>query len=467
MRHIRLIAACLCTLLAAQARADSFVPDPSFGVRGVATYEWPLFYGYQYNAANVWMAVQNSGKLVVATQLRNGNDEILWTNWFEPSGQPTVPVPGGGPYTPSAYFSQGAGLVTNWDGSIGLLGTRTIDSGDSDFRLYRAFANGEPGYQGCGGGFAQDVAFDVGPAGERQDIPRTMVLDGEGRTYAVGNANAGNGQSVLAIARIGRYCGLETSYGSNGRVTTAIGPSRTVRPHVAILDAQDRLLVGGGLTTDTGANAPGRCFVSRFTNAGRLDTSFAGTGTHQISNFTSYSGTFSCKVTGLATDSSGRIYVQGRWTVKNGSGEKRNRFHLRLNPGGSGDSAYNDIALVTGGLDGNLDIESADLAVFERDGYVARLGSNVNHSGNGLARGFITGNRLDTGVSSDGPFSHDGVPGVSVTFHRIVKIDDDMFYVLATSGPDYMTHHKTHVIRYRRDSTLPPADRIFFNGFDS
>ena len=73
MRHIRLIAACLCTLLAAQASADSFVPDPGFGVNGVATYEWPAFYGYQYNAANAWMAVQNSGKLVVATQLRNGN----------------------------------------------------------------------------------------------------------------------------------------------------------------------------------------------------------------------------------------------------------------------------------------------------------------------------------------------------------------------------------------------------------
>jgi len=466
MRHIRSIAACLCTLLVTQAYADSFVPDPGFGVNGVATYEWPQSYGYQYNAANVWMAVQDSGKLVVATQLRNGTSEILWMNWFEPSGQPTTPGPGGGPYTPSAYFSQGAGLVTHWDGSIGLLGTRTIDSGDSDFRLYRAFPNGEPGYQGCAGGFLQDVAFDLGPSGQRQDIPRTMVLDGEGRSYVVGNANAGGGETQLAIARIGRYCGLETSYGSNGRITTTIGSSRTVRPHVAVLDAQDRLLVGGGITTDTGANPPGRCFVSRFTNAGRLDGSFAGTGTHQINNFTSYSGTFSCKVTGLATDSSGRIYVQGRWTVKNGTDEKRNRFHLRLTSSGSADSAYNNIALVTGGLDGNLDIEAADLAVFEADGYVARLGSNVNYANNGSARGFITGNRIATGTSSDGPFTQAGVPGASTAYHRIVKIDDDMFYVLATSGPDYMTHHKTHVIRYRRDTTLPPSDRIFFNGFD-
>jgi len=466
MRHIRLIAACLCTLLAAQARADSFVPDPAFGHNGVATYEWSSFYGYQYNAANAWMAVQNDGKLVVATQLRNGNDEILWTQWFDPSGEPTTPAPGGGPYTPSAYFAHGAGLVTNWDGSIGLLGTLAIDSGDSDFRLYRSFANGEPGYQGCAGGFLQDVAFDVGPAGQRQDIPRTMVLDGEGRSYVVGNANAGGGQSVLAIARIGRYCGVETNYGNNGRVTTAIGSSRTVRPHVAMLDAQDRLLVGGGITTDSGANPPGRCFVSRFTHAGRLDGSFAGTGTHQIGNFTGYSGTFSCKVTGLATDSSGRIYVQGRWTVKNGNDEKRNRFHLRLSPSGSGDSAYNDIALVTVGLDGNLDIEAADLAVFERDGYVARLGSQVNHAGGGSARGFITGNRLDTGVNSDGPFTRAGIPGASMAYHRIIKIDDDTFYVLATSGPDYLTHHNTHVIRYRRDSTLPPSDRIFFDGFE-
>ncbi len=464
MRPIRLIAACLFTLLATQASADSFVPDPAFGVNGVATYEWSPFYAYQYNAANVWMAVQNNGKLVVATQLRNGNSEILWTHWFEPSGQPTTPAPGGGPYTPSAYFSQGAGLVTNWDGSIGLLGTRTIDAGDSDFRLLRTFSNGESGYQGCAGGFVQDVAFDVGPAGQRQDIPRAMVLDGEGRTYVVGNANAGDGRSVLAIARIGRYCGVETQYGNNGRVTTAIGSSRTVRPHVAILDAQNRLLVGGGITTDGGANAPGRCFISRFTDAGRLDGSFAGTGTYQISNFTDYSGTFSCKVTGLATDSGGRIYVLGRWTVKTGTDERRNSFHMRLNPGGSRDNAYGE--LIAGGLNGNLDIEVADLAMFEADGYVARVGSNINYASGGSARGFITGNRLATGTGSDGPFAAAPVPGRSTAYHRIVKIDDDTFYVLATSGPDYMKHHKTHVVRYRRASTLPPSDRIFFNGFE-
>ena len=124
------------------------------------------------------------------------------------------------------------------------------------------------------------------------------------------------------------------------------------------------------------------------------------------------------------------------------------------------------IALVTVGLDGNLDIEAADLAVFEADGYVARLGSNVNYAGNGSARGFITGNRIATGTSSDGPFTQAGVPGASTAYHRIVKINDDMFYVLATSGPDYLTHHKTHIVRYRRASTLPPSDRIFFDGFD-
>ena len=59
------------------------------------------------------------------------------------------------------------------------------------------------------------------------------------------------------------------------------------------------------------------------------------------------------------------------------------------------------------------------------------------------------------------------LPIGAVAIHRIVPAGPDLFYAVATSGPDYLNHHKVHLLRYRRTSTIPtePIDRLFANGF--
>ena len=94
-----LLAAALGAAAAAEA-SPVFQLDPSFGVGGVATYEWPAWMAYQWNAADGWMAPLSNGKFAVLAQLRVGTSQSGQLNWFDPDGSVTPPSPGSGPYTP-------------------------------------------------------------------------------------------------------------------------------------------------------------------------------------------------------------------------------------------------------------------------------------------------------------------------------------------------------------------------------
>lgn len=454
----------------AQAQTPTFRLDPHFGSGGVATYEWPLAMGYQWNAANAWATPLADGRWVVMAQLRNGTAQTAQVNWFEADGQVTPPMPGAGPYTP---FGMGgwnaAGIVQSYgDGSLTLLTTTQLSASDLDFRLWRTRSNGQgDGYTGCAGSFARNIAFDLAPPSAMADIAGALLQDNAARLVMAGTAEAGNGQSRLVLARTLGDCGTDDGFGSaNGRVTVPIGDARRVRVHTATFDLQARILVGGGYTRESGSNPDGRCLIARLTEHGQVDAAFGSNGIVSIDNVSEHDGKWRCDVTALQVDHVGRIYAHGAWKVTDGSGSAQRAFLLRYLPTGQRDPSFRTNPW---GIH-NSDHLGGGLALFESDGVAVTAFSEQVVGQGERARGEIALIQLADGHYASDDFMSRGNPlghGVSSSFHRIVPAGPDAFYLLATSGPDLLSHHRVHLIRYRRSSTIPtePSDRLFANGF--
>lgn len=467
-----LLAAALGAAAAAEA-SPVFQLDPSFGVGGVATYEWPAWMAYQWNAADGWMAPLSNGKFAVLAQLRVGTSQSGQLNWFDPDGSVTPPSPGSGPYTPLGIGGwNAAGLVQSADGSLTVLTSVFIGSADYDFRVNRTHVDGSEGYAGCSGSFGRNYAFDLGGAGAREDFAGALYQDAQGRQVLAGAADAGSGNYRLVATRLSPQCAEEPGFGSNGRSVVDLG-AKQVRVHVIQEDQQHRLLIGGGITTGSGSNPDGRCFVARLRENGQLDGDFAsgvfsGGGVVKIDNFSNSGGNWRCDVSGLAVDSAGRIYASGVWrTNDNGSTATRD-FLIRLKGDGSRDDAFNANALIPYGY-ANTERSGGGLVLLESDGVaVSAYSETIN--GATTARPSLAVYRTSDGNYDQAGTVSLGAPSgfdASAAIHRIVPAGPYLFYVVATSGPDYLNHHKVHLLRYRRTSTIPtePIDRLFANGF--
>jgi hypothetical protein len=468
--RLRILASLVsCSLCSPAIAADPvFVRDPTFGTGGIATYEWPLWAAYQWNAARAWVLPLRDGRVAALTQLRSGNYEMGWLNWFEANGTVTPASPGGGPYTPISPHSSVAGLVQNWDNTIGVLGSVTRTVNDVDFSLIRMYPNGiAEGYQGCGGVPYTTVAFNVGPAGDRDDVPSAFTLDSTGRSLFAGHVEVGNGVQQLGVARLDRYCGTYTGFGTEGRVVAALGSAKVVRPKVIVEDPQERILIGGSMLTQTGTDAEGRCFITRQLKNGTFDGNFQGNGKYLIGNFARPSGKWTCEISDIVVDSQSRIYIAGSWHVKSSDGGSGNAFLLRLRPDGSMDSSFNGDPPF-GHVSAQYSATSI-LLLEEHDVVIAF--TTYAGSQDELARTNAVERRISTGDYDTraivGGSRWLPVPD-SNAYQRVVRADADTFYVVATSGPNYINHHKTHVVRYRRASTIPtePTDRIFAGNFD-
>lgn len=457
--------------LLAQTR---FVLDPTFGDRGVATFEWPIAMGYQWNATEVWATKLVNGKWAVATQLRSGNGQTTQVNWFEPDGSVTPASPGNGPYTPFGRGGwNGAGIATSDDGAFTLLSTIQLSSNNTDFQLYRSWQDGGDGYTGCAGTFFNNLSVDMAPPNFMQDFARGLVVDSKGRMIVAGTARAGENDTRIVVTRARADCFLDSSFGAhNGRAIINVPGAASVRVHAAVLDSQSRILIGGGYTLGSGPDPDGRCFVTRLSADGRLDTAFGDDGFVLIDNFTHREGSWRCDFRHMALDGGNRIYPRGDYTLTDGGQSWQSTARLRIRSNGLVDW---DFAPGTH-LDDGADYRGGGSVVLHLDDRYISAVTRVRHTGSGAQRAesWLSAGRMLDGSLPPGPdFLSPTTPPASmtgsVTYHRIVKDGLDMFYVLATSGPDSLTHHKTHMLRYRRESTIPkePTDIIFRNGFQT
>jgi len=111
-----------------------------------------------------------------------------------------------------------------------------------------------------------------------RDSPASAVVQGDGKPLLVGFSNQNSGGTVnnVALARYTTTGILDTTFGTSGKLLTAIG-TLDDKGTFAVLQTDGKIVVAG--LTETSTTGPAYSFAFlRYTTAGTLDTTFNSTG---------------------------------------------------------------------------------------------------------------------------------------------------------------------------------------------
>jgi uncharacterized delta-60 repeat protein len=314
------------------------------------------------------------------------------------------------------------------DGKIVVAGSANNGSG-SDFAVVRYNKNG-----------SLDTSFDTDgkvltPIGS-EDLGRAMVLQPDGKIVVAGGAYGSNYD--FAIVRYNPNGSLDTSFSSDGKVTTPIGSAHDIA--VALALQPDGKLVAAG-SSDTASDND--FAVVRYNADGSPDTSFDTDG-----KVTTSVATFD-DVHGVALQADGKIVVVG--SSYNGSNYD---FSLvRYNTDGSPDMSFDGDGKVTTSLGSGYDDGRA--VVVQPDGKIVVAGS-----------AFLVGSqtafamaRYKSDGSLDSTFGMDGkayAQETSISVLSAVALQPDGRIVGAgyatTSGTQYFA-----LVRLKPSGNLDPA----------
>ena len=320
--------------------------DISFGINGKVTTDFDLSYDSGYS-----VTVQNGGKILVAgysfkpglnssypdlALVRYNSDGSLDTT-FSSDGKVITVVDSGS--------DEGWSVAVQSDGKI-LAAAESY----SDFALVRYNSDGS-----LDTSFSTDgkVSTDFG---SNSDISYSVAVQSDGKILV-----AGKGSSDFALVRYKNNGSLDTTFSSDGKVTTAVGSNYDEGRSVT-LQSDGKILVAGSTWNDSGNSD---FALVRYNSDGSLDTTFSSDGkvitAFGSSNDLSY---------GVTVQSDGKILVAGYTD----NGINLNDFAVvRYNSDGSLDTTFDSNILngtpiyIEGGnavvLDNDVQIFDAELAV--------------------------------------------------------------------------------------------------------
>jgi uncharacterized delta-60 repeat protein len=303
--------------------------DTSFGGNGVAQT------GLTYDTAGLLrfgsFAVQSDARVVIAGELGGGNDfamvrvqgdggldkafgdggtAALGNSTYAPS---SVAIGAGGAIlacTPSgvtrftaagaadATFGTGGTVSTSLfaqsvagaaDGSVFVAG---IDQGKSTAVVAHLTSAGA---FDAAFGTSGKTAFDLGAS---NDHVRALALQSDGKILAAGVSTGV--QAGAALARYTSAGALDTTFGTNGKITAPVGGHAAIAPSGLAVDASGRAVMSG--------TSIGKCSIARFDIGGVPDASF-GTGGQLDFQLSGAAAGSVCNA--MATDAQGRFVMAG------------------------------------------------------------------------------------------------------------------------------------------------------------
>jgi uncharacterized delta-60 repeat protein len=286
-----------------------------------------------------------------------------------------------------------------------------------------------------------DTSFGTGGKvttafGTVSDTPLAVVIQTDGKIVAVGYSNSSPGP-VFALARYNSDGSLDASFGTGGKVTTAIGTRGAVACAAAI-QSDGKIVVAGYSDTGT-ADVSADVFALARYNAddGSLDMSF---GTGGMVTTTSFGTRFE-NATSVVIQTDGKIVAAGRaYPVL---------ALARYNSNGSLDTSFGTGGKVTTAMGDRFG--ASGLAI-QSDGKIVAAGSSGTGTGYvfALVRYNIDGS-LDTGFGIGGKATTDF--GTGLGFLRAVAIQSDGKIVAAGSSYDGTPFAFT-LVRYNSDGSL-------------
>jgi uncharacterized delta-60 repeat protein len=210
------------------------------------------------------------------------------------------------------------------------------------WRISRYTHNGElDGSFGAGG----TVTASMSSADGFDEHVWNLTLAGDGKIVAAGDAITATGGFDVALARFNADGTLDPSFGTGGKVTTAIGPgTRRDRAHDVAVLGDGKIVVAG--FADMGPGAGGRNFMlARYNPDGSLDGMF-GTGGIVITPVAPGDNRDVVTTNGLTMDEAGRFILSGQANM--GAGAGGFNFALaRYNPDGTLDGSFASGGIVT------------------------------------------------------------------------------------------------------------------------
>ncbi len=272
------------------------------------------------------------------------------------------------------------------------------------------------------------------PLGAGNDEARAVALQADGKIVVAGFSFNGANED-FAIVRYNPDLSLDSTFGTGGIVTTAIGPGNDRALDVAI-QGDGKIVVVGSVFTGSSLDFG----VVRYDTNGALDISFGGTGI-----VLTPVGPLDDEATSVAIQSDGRIVVAGF----------------------SQNGADYDIAVVrydaTGGLDVSFDLDgvlttdfgaSSDLAedvAIQADGKIVVAGYSGNADYDFAVARYLSDGTLDGSFDGDGRVT---TPiGLANDVARAMAIQSDGRIVLAgassSGGSDDFA-----LVRYNSDGSL-------------
>lgn len=297
--------------------------DAGFGTGGIASD-----YISQINTQSRAIGRQADGKLVVASSVSRtagpGANDVIVTR-MNPDGSPDMGFGTGGAVTVQfgPTSSNVNALLLQPDGKIVIGGNNLVVPGNTDFAFLRLNTNGTID-NSFGNAGRLTVTFNAG-----LESVNSMVLQPDGKIFAVGNANflGGTGNDI-AMVRLNPNGTPDASFGTNGLLVRrfATGSGQDIG-QAAALQADGKLLVVGHYTIGAATKA----YVMRMMTDGSLDNSFNGNGRQLIGFVTGSENGIS-----IVLQPDGKI-LAGATSI--GSGATTAVF--RLNADGSMDNSFN------------------------------------------------------------------------------------------------------------------------------
>lgn len=330
------------------------------------------------------VAIQMDGKIIVggqATMPNTGRDFAL-TRYNE-NGTLDLSYDSDGIRTDNLgnnNIAAGYGTVIQPDGKIVVAGSATETN--NDFAVFRYNSDGTPDATFNGAG---KIRTEIGTS---TDFAFAVAIQPDGKIIAAGFASITGNSDDIALVRYNTDGSLDTTFSSDGIVTTHI---TSVDRAYSVIVQPDGKIVIGGITSSTGINYD--FAVVRYNSNGSLDTTFNGTGIVT----TAFGGTtINDQIWGMRLQLDGKIVVAGQ-TRLNGTDD----FALaRYNINGSLDTTFGTGGTVITPIGSSNDIAKA--LEIQSDGKIVAAGFTVNSNNDFAVVRYNPNGSLDTTFNGNG-----------------------------------------------------------------
>jgi uncharacterized delta-60 repeat protein len=327
--------------------------DNTFGTNGIVTTPVGASGDFAYS-----IAIQSDGKILAAGYFYNGSNYDFAIVRYNPNGSLDNTFGTNGIVTTSigADYDYSYSVAIQSDGKI-LAAGYSYNGSDYDFAIVRYNSNGSLDYT------FGTYGIITTPVGALSDYARSIAIQSDGKIAAAGYYYNGSDYD-FAIVRYNSDGSLDNTFGTNGIVTTPVGPSDDAAHSIAI-QSDGKIAAAGYYYNGSDYDF----VIVRYNSNGSLDNTFGSNGI-----VTTLVGASNDVASSLAIQSNGKIAASGY----SYSGSDYDFAVVGYNTNGSLDNSFGTNGIVTTqiGSSGNLAFASA----IQDDGKIVIAGMSENSS---------------------------------------------------------------------------------------